>query len=125
MKLWGREPALWAAFFAALFSAAGTFLFKLTTDQEGALNGVVAAVLATIVWRVTKDGTPALILGLIKALIMLAAAWHFSLPPDRQTALMTALSAIIAMFVRTQVAAPIPPPAETAKPVVVVDKPVS
>lgn len=124
MKIFGRDPALWAALATALISAAGSFVFHFSTDQEGALNGIVAAVMGLIVWRVTHDGSPALILGLVKAVIVLAAAWHFNVPPDQQTILLTLVSALTAMFVRTQVGAPVPPPAETAEPVVIVDKPV-
>lgn len=122
MRIFGREPALWLALAASLISAAGTFIFHTTVEQEGALNGVVAAIVGLIVWRVTHDGSPALILGFVKAVIVLAAAWHFNMPSDRQTILMTMVSAIVAMFVRTQVGAPVPPPKETASPVVVVDK---
>lgn len=123
-KLFGRDPALWAALFASAISALGTFVFHFSVDQEGALNTVFAASMGLVVWAVTKDGAPALILGLAKALILAAAAWHFNMPADQQTILMTLLSAIVAAFVRTQVGAPVPPPVETAAPVVVVDKPV-
>jgi hypothetical protein len=123
-KILGRDPALWAMLFASAMSALGTFAFHFSVDQEGALNGVFAAVMGIVVWIVTKDGAPALILGLAKALILVAAAWHFNLPTDQQTILMTLLSAAVAMFVRTQVGAPVPPPTETASPVVVVDTPV-
>jgi len=121
-KLFGRDPALWSALFVSLVSVLGAFVFHFTVDQEGALNSVFAAIMGIVVWMVTKDGTPALILGLAKALILAAAAWHFDLPADQQVILMTLLSAVVAMFVRTQVAAPVPPPAATAAPVVVVDK---
>lgn len=123
-KLFGRDPALWAALFASAVSALGTFVLHFSVDQEGALNGVFAAVMGIVVWAVTKDGAPALILGLAKALILVAAAWHFNIPADQQTILMVLLSSVVAMFVRTQVGAPVPPPAATASPVVVVDKPV-
>lgn len=123
-KIFGRDPALWAALFASAISALGTFAFHFSIDQEGALNGVFAAAMGIVVWAVTKDGAPALILGFAKALILVAAAWHFNIPTDQQTILMTLLSAMVAMFVRTQVGAPVPPPAATADPVVVVDKPV-
>jgi uncharacterized membrane protein YccC len=122
-RLFGRDPALWAALTASLISVLGSFVVHLSPDQEGALNGIVAAGLGITVWGLTKDGGPALILGFIKALVVVAAAWHFHMPTDRQTVLMTVLSAAVAMFVRTQVGAPVPPPAATASPVVVVDKP--
>lgn len=122
-KIFGRDPALWAALLGSVVSALGTFVFHFSVDQEGALNGLFAALMGILVWHVTSDGAPALILGLSKALILVAAAWHFNVPADQQTILMTLLSAAVAMFVRTQVAAPEPPPAATANPVVVVDRP--
>jgi uncharacterized membrane protein YccC len=122
MKLFGRDPALWLALAASLISAIGAFWVHLSVDQEGALNGVVAAVVGIAVWAATRDGGPALILGLGKALLVMLAAFHFNLPTDKQAILMTLLSAVVAAFVRTQVGAPVPPPADTASPVVVVDK---
>jgi hypothetical protein len=124
MRIFGREPALWLALAASVISGIGTFVVHLNIDQEGALNGVVAAIIGLVVWKLTSDGGPALILGFVKALIVLAAAFHFNMSTDRQTILMTLVSAVVAMFVRTQVGAPVPPPAATASPVVVVDKPV-
>lgn len=115
-KIFGRDPALWSALFASAVSALGTFVFHFNTDQEGALNAVFAAIMGIVVWLVTKDGAPALILGLAKAIFMAAAAWHFNVPPDQQTVLMLLLSSIIAMFVRSQVTAPVPAPVEN-KPV--------
>lgn len=109
MRIFGREPALWGALFASLISALGTFVFHFSVDQEGALNGIVAAGIGVVVWRVTHDGSPALILGFVKAVLVAAAAWHFNLPPDKQTILLALLSAIVAMFVRTQVSAPVAP----------------
>lgn len=109
MKIFGREPALWGALLATIVSALGTFVFHFTVDQEGALNGIISALIGIVVWRVTRDGSPALILGLAKALLVAAAAWHFNLPTDRQTILLALLSSIVAMFVRTQVSAPVPP----------------
>lgn len=122
MRIFGRDPALWLALAASVISGLGTFVVHLNVDQEGALNGVVAAIVGLIVWKLTKDGGPALILGFVKALIVLTAAFHFNLSTDKQTILMTLVSAVVAMFVRTQVAAPIPPPAEIASPVVTVNK---
>lgn len=121
-KLFGREPALWLAFVGSLISVLSAFVLHLSVDAEGAVNGVVAALMGLIVWAVTKDGGPALILGFAKSIFIMLAAFHFNLAADRQALLMTLLSAAVAMFVRTQVAAPAPPPVETAIPVVTVNK---
>jgi hypothetical protein len=124
MRIFGRDPALWLSAVAAVISALGAFVFHLTTDQEGTLNGFAAALMGIIVWRVTHDGSPALILGLVKAGLLVGAAWHFNLAPDKQVILMTLVSSAVAMFVRTQVGAPIPPSAATASPVKPVNGPV-
>lgn len=124
-RLLGRDPALWLALAASVISGIGAFLLDFTIDQEGALNGIVAAVAGLIVWQVTKDGSPALILGLGKSGIVLAAAFQFNIPADQQVIIMTLVSSVVAMFVRTQVGAPVPPQVDTAQPVVVVDTPTS
>lgn len=123
-KLFGREPALWSALATAGIAAVGAFGIDLTVDQQGALNAVATAVLGLAVWAATKDGGPALILGFVQSALSLAASWHFNISPDDQFVIMTLTSAIVAMFVRTQIGAPVPPPADTATPVVVVDAPV-
>jgi hypothetical protein len=122
MKIFGRDPALWASLFSVLISGAGAFVFHFNTDQEGALNGLITAAFGIVVWYVTKNGGPALILGLVKAAIFTAAAWHFNLPADKQTILLTLTSVLVAMFVRTQITAPVPPeptPADKALPVTI------
>src|SRR5690242_17048537 len=115
-KIFGREPALWLALIASLISVLSAFVFHLSVDAEGAVNGIAAALMGLVVWAITKDGGVALILGFAKSLFVMLAAFHFNVPVDKQALLMTALSAAVAMFVRTQVGAPTPPPAEVASP---------
>lgn len=110
MKLFfGREPALWLALIGSLISLAGAYVIHLSTDQQGALNGLAAVTLGAVTAWATRDGLPAAILGLAKGVLYVLLAWHFNIPADRQALILTAVSAVVAMYVRTQVVAPTPP----------------
>jgi intracellular septation protein A len=100
--LLGREPALWLALVGSLVSLAGAYVFHLTTDQQGALNGLAAVVLGVLTAWVTRDGLSAAILGLAKAILYVALAWHLHVTAENQALILTAVGAIVAMFVRTQ-----------------------
>lgn len=108
-KIFGREPALWLAFIGSLISLAGAYVIHLSTDQQGALNGLAAVILGLVTAVMTRDGLPAAILGVAKGALYVALAWHFDVPPDKQALILLAVSSAVAMFVRTQVTAPVPP----------------
>lgn len=105
----GREPALLAAAIGTGLKLAGAFWAELGTPQQAVLNAVVAAVLGTLVAFSTRDGLSAALLGLTQALIALAIGFGLHVEPDMQALIMSFVGTIIAMFVRTQVTAPIPP----------------
>lgn len=112
VKIFGREPAMWAAAIGSLVSLFSAYVLHLTTDQAGAVNGVVSLILGITVAVMTHDGLSAAILGLIKGLVIVALAWHLNISADNQAIIYTAASALVAMFVRTQVTAKVPPPIE-------------
>jgi hypothetical protein len=103
----GREPALLLALFGALVSLFSAYVVRLDLVQQGAVNGVAAVLVGLLTWRATRDGLSALILGLIKALIVLALAWHLHISAQNQALIYTLASAILAAFVRTQAIAPV------------------
>lgn len=104
MKVFGREPALILALVAAAVQMVSGFAFELTTDQQGVLNAVAAAVvgLATA-WAVARDGLAPAILGLVQSVLALGLAFGLSMSPENQVTIMAFAAAVVAMFVRTQV----------------------
>lgn len=106
----GREPALLAAAIGTGLKLAGAFIVDLGAPQQAVLNAVVAAALGTLVAITTRDGLSAALLGLTQALIALAIGFGLHVDPDMQALIMSFVGTIIAMFIRTQVTAPVPPP---------------
>lgn len=110
MKILGREPALWLALAGALISALGAFVVDLNVEQEGTLNFVVFSLVGLLTALSVRDGISAAVLGLVKGLLALAVSFGLALTPESQSVLLTLVAAVTAMFVRTQVTAPVGPP---------------
>jgi hypothetical protein len=113
--LFGREPAAWAGLLAISVKLLFAFVVHLDGDHQALANAVVAALAGLFVALVTHDGVSAAILGVAQALLALAVGYGLKWSPDQQAVVMSAASAVLAMFVRSQVTAPVPaPPAAAA-----------
>lgn len=108
MKIFGREPVVILAFVYALISAASVFLFHWSTDQVALVNAGAAAVIGIIVAITVHDGVQAAFLGVIKALLSIALGFGLHLSPEAQFVVMLLANTGSALFVRTQVTAPVP-----------------
>jgi len=104
-----REPALWLGLTSSAVAVIGAFLINLSSEQEGVVNAVIFALLGVITAVIVHDGIGAAVLGFFKALIALVVAFGLHMDAPHQALLMTFIAAIVAMFVRTQVTAPVPP----------------
>jgi hypothetical protein len=107
IKILGREPAMWSMLLGSAIAFFSAYVLHLSTDQSGAVNGVVSVVLGVIVAAMTHDGLSAALLGIVKAALIVALAWHVNVSADNQAIIYTFASALVAMFVRTQVTAPV------------------
>jgi hypothetical protein len=105
LKIFGREPALWAGLINVAVYLLGATVFKLSTSQEAVVIAVAAAVLGIVVALSTHDGVSAAILGFIKAVIALALGFGLKLSPDNTALILSVLATFSAMFVRTQATA--------------------
>lgn len=108
MKLFGREPALWAALAAAAIKLIAAFWILLSVDQQSALNAVVAGVLGLIVAFVVRDGIQAAVLGFAQAALALGIGFGLHMSADNQAVIMSFVAVAVGMFVRTQAGAPVP-----------------
>jgi hypothetical protein len=112
-----RDPVFYTNLVAAIVMFVSGFLINLTADQQAVLNGVALAVAGLVsAWRVS-DGQLALVVNLFKALIALGLGFGLHLTPEQQATLIILVQAVGVGFIRTQVGAPVPPPASTAQPV--------
>lgn len=103
-----RDPALWLGLIAAVIQLVAAFIFPLTVDQQAVLNALavsVAGVLTAFIVR--RDGQAAAIVGLAQAAIAVGLGFGLNIPADGQAAIMAVVSTAAAMFVRTQVTAPV------------------
>lgn len=104
-----REPALILALVASAIQMVSAFLFHLTVDQQATLNAVAiaAAGLVTAI-MVKSDQLAPVILGLLQAALAVGLAFGLYLSPENQSVIMTFAAAVVAMFVRQIVVAPVP-----------------
>jgi hypothetical protein len=110
-----RDPVVFTNLVAAAVVAVSTFVLPLTADQQGVLNAVAVALAGLISgWKVS-DGQLPLFLGLFKAVMLAAVAFGLHWSPEQQLVVMTLVTGASMLFTRTQVGAPVPPPASTAQ----------
>jgi hypothetical protein len=109
MKVFGREPALVLAFIATVLQLASALGLPLSTAQQGLLNATIAAAfgLFTAAAVARERLVPALV-GFVVAVFAVLTGFGFEISDVTQTAVVSVLTAGAAMFVRTQVTAPVP-----------------
>lgn len=104
----GREVALWAAAAKALIAMISLWVINPTIDQQGALNALVAVILAVLVaMQVKLEKALAFVVGLVEAGFYVAVAFGWDLPADKQAVALTLVGAIVAVITRDRVVAPV------------------
>jgi len=107
-KLLGREPALWVALVSSLVMMGSVFGLDLTPDRQGTINAITVALFGLLTaWFVARDGLQAAVLGFAKAVMALFISFGLQWPVEKQSAVMVAVTTIVAMFVRSTATAPI------------------
>lgn len=107
MKIFGREPALLLAFFAALVQVVSTFIVDLSPEQQSLLNAGVVALAGLITAIKVHDGIQAGVLGFVQAVLSLAVGFGLHWDASQQSVAMALVAALVALWVRTQVTAPV------------------
>lgn len=103
-----RDPALYLALFASVVSLLAAFVVHLTDTQQTLLNaGASAGVGLVVALWVRHDGQVAAILGVAQAALSLAVGFGAHVSAENQSLILTAVASAVAMFVRTQVVAPV------------------
>lgn len=109
MKILGREPVLWLALVAALIQLVSSFVFELSNEQQGVLNALAVAVIGVLTaFAVAKDKVAPALLGLVQAALAVGLAFGWELGAQDQSTIMAFATAVIGMFLRTQVTARVP-----------------
>lgn len=102
-----RDPALWLTAVATIVRLAAAFWIDLSIEQQAVLNALATAIAGIIVAIIVrKEGQVPALLGFVQAVIALAVGFGAKLSPEAQATIMSAVGALVAAFVRTQVVAP-------------------
>ncbi len=104
-----RDPALWASLAASSVRLISAFAMNLSIDQQSLVNAAAAAVAGSVVAMIVHDGQQAALLGAIQALLALGVGFGLQIEAAQQAVIMSFVGTAIAMFIRTQVTAPVPP----------------
>jgi len=107
-KILGREPVLWLSLVAIVVKVVSAFLVHVSTDQQAVINATAAAVAGLLVALSTRDGESGAILGVVQALLALGVGFGLRWTPEQQAMVMSLSATVVAMFLRTQVTAPVP-----------------
>jgi hypothetical protein len=108
MKWFGREPALFLAFIAALVQVGSTFIWHITAEQQAVINAVAVALAGLITAVLVHDGVQAAVLGLAQAVLSLAIGFGAHIDTGTQSVILAAVSTGLALWVRDRATAPVP-----------------
>lgn len=103
-----REPVQLLGLVRALLVLLSATVIPLTLEQQGAVIAVLAAVCGIVgAFSVSAERAAPLVAGFIEAVLALALAFGAVLDAGTQAAIMSFVAAGIAMYLRTQVGAPV------------------
>jgi hypothetical protein len=109
MKIFGREPAAWAALASIVLQVIGAFVADFDAETQAWVNAVVLAVLGLIVAVMVHDGIIAAITGLAQAVLTLAVGIGLDWSAEKQALILSLITAVAQFAVRQVVTAPVPP----------------
>ena len=107
VKFFGREPVLFLTLVLVVTQLISAFWVKVTPDQQTIINITCAAVVGLIVAIVAHDSLSAPILGAVQAVVAAAVGFGLNWTVDQQAIVLSVASAIVALFVRSVVVAPV------------------
>lgn len=119
MKWFGREPVYFLGFIAALLESLSAFGVNISDGTQTAINAVAAAAVGVITAIVLKNGAlAAAIVQFAQAAMALAVGLGLDWSAADQSKVMAAIGALVTLWLREKVTAPIPAvPLEQSSPV--------
>ncbi|MFJ6579233.1 hypothetical protein ACIQMY_25140 [Streptomyces sp. NPDC091368] len=108
MRIFGREPALVLGFLAAALKLFAAFGLDVSATQQTLINAVLAAVVGVWIAIVARDGAlGAAIMQLAQTGMALFVGFGLDWSAEKQGMVMAAIAALLALWERTQVTAPV------------------
>jgi hypothetical protein len=109
MKIFGREPVYLLGFIAALLQALSAFGVDISDGTQTAINAVSAAAVGVITAIVLKNGAlAAMLVQFAQAVMALCVGLGLDWSADHQSRVMAAIAALITLWLRERVTAPVP-----------------
>lgn len=109
MKIFHRELAVWLATIAAVFQVVTAYGFDVNGHVQGIVTAVVVFVFGAYTAVKTGGGIVAMVVGIMNALFALFAAFNLDWTAGKQAFWIAAVTAVLGLFTRTQVIAPVGP----------------
>ena len=108
MKILGREPVYILGFIAALLQALSAFGVDISDSTQTLINAVSAAAVGLITAIVLKNGAlAAMIVQFAQAVMALCVGLGLDWSADHQSKVMAAIAALITLWLRERVTAPV------------------
>ncbi|WP_330328165.1 hypothetical protein [Streptomyces pseudovenezuelae] len=109
MKILGREPVYLLGFIAALLQALSAFGVDISDGTQTAINALSAAAVGAITAVVLKTGALAsMLVQFAQAVMALCVGLGLDWSADHQSKVMAAIAALITLWLREKVTAPVP-----------------
>ncbi len=109
MKIFGREPVYLLGFIAALLQALSAFGVDISDGTQTLINAVSAAAVGLITAIVLKNGAlAAMLVQFAQAVMALCVGLGLDWSADHQSKVMAAIAALITLWLREKVTAPVP-----------------
>nr|WSZ21128.1 hypothetical protein OH837_49260 [Streptomyces canus] len=109
MKFLGREPVYILGFIAALLQALSAFGVDISANTQTLINAVSAAAVGLIIAVVLKNGAlAAMLVQFAQAVMALCVGLGLDWSADHQSKVMAAIAALVTLWLREKVTAPVP-----------------
>ena len=109
MKWFGREPVYILGFIAAFLQALSAFGVDISDGTQTLINAVSAAAVGLITAIVLKNGAlAAMIVQFAQAVMALCVGLGLDWSADHQSKVMAAIAALVTLWLRERVTAPVP-----------------
>ncbi|HEX2316111.1 MAG TPA: hypothetical protein VHJ17_20385 [Thermomonospora sp.] len=110
MKILGRDPAAWLALVAVTVQFLVAWGVDLTEAQQAGVNAVATMAMGlALAWVVARDRVIPAAAGLLTAVLQLGVSFGWDIDQDQIATAGALLTAVLALYLRTQVTAPVAP----------------
>jgi hypothetical protein len=110
MKIFGKEPAVWAGVLQAMIAVVLVLgVFPMTAEQNAMVQAASAAVFALLTAVFTKSVSTAVAVSAVQAVLAVLVGFGLNLTPDQTATLIGALQLALAGFLRQNTEAAVNP----------------